>query len=87
MKGCQREMIVLRTTESPLFESAYFMLRRDREFAPPGDMLAEANRLLGASAPPMGQSRRSRRAFPFLLGFLVASLLFGGLLAIVCLYT
>ena len=87
MKGCQREMIVLRTTESPLFESAYFMLRRDREFAPPGDMLAEANRLLGASEPPAQSIGRGRRAFSFLLGFLMASLLFGAVLAIVCLCT
>lgn len=46
LKGCQREMIVLHTTDSPLFEDAYFVLRPEKMRAPHGDMLAEANRII-----------------------------------------
>ena len=85
MKGCQREMIVLRTNESALFESAYFVLRRQREVADGGDMLAEANRLLGASGAFTQKRRRRGRLLPFLLGFLLGSCIFAAILAVVLL--
>ena len=48
IKGCQREMIVMQTAESTLFESAYFILRREKRPCGTQDMLAEANRIIGA---------------------------------------
>ena len=70
IKGCQKEMIVLQTKESPLFESAYFILRRGRPT--PGqasDMLEEANRLIGAGSGYMQRRRqRSDRIWLFFVG-------------------
>ena len=79
LKGCQREMIVLQTVESPLFESAYFVLRRKRATARSEEMLAEAERLVGAGRDYLSRRRGGRRLLPFLLGFLTG----GGLLALV----
>lgn len=47
IKGCQREMIVMQTQDSSLFESAYFVLRRGQVTRGKTDMLAEANRIIG----------------------------------------
>ncbi len=76
IKGCQREMIVLQTKESPLFESAYFVLRRGYRPAPHGDMLAESNRIIGEGKEYLKRRKRGH-LLPFLLGFLLGSALFG----------
>lgn len=77
IKGCQREMIVLQTRESPLFESAYFVLRRGYRPAPHGDMLAESNRIIGEGKNYLTKRRKRGRLLPFLLGFLLGGVLFG----------
>ena len=48
LRGTQRHMIVVRTRNSPLFEEAYFVMRRDADKleADRPDMLWEANRIL-----------------------------------------
>lgn len=46
LKGCQREMIVLHTTDSPLFEDAFFVLRAGCPAPTHADMIAEANRIV-----------------------------------------
>lgn len=85
IKGCQREMIVLQTKESPLFESAYFVLRRGYRPAPHGDMLAESNRIIGEGKDYLKKRQKRGRVLPFLLGFLLGSLIFGlGALIILC---
>ena len=71
LKGCQKEMIVLQPKENPLFESAYFILRRERpRGGPASDMLAEANRLIGAGSGYLQKRRRFGRLRPFLWGAL-----------------
>ena len=82
LKGCQREMIVLQTRESPLFESAYFVLRKGRRHPPAGDMLAEANRIVGAGSDYMTRRRRGRWLIPFFGGLLLGG---GGIALILCL--
>ena len=47
LKGCQRELIVLQTQKSALFESAYFVLRRECRGEEKEDLLSEANRIIG----------------------------------------
>ncbi|MBE6703128.1 MAG: hypothetical protein E7585_06930 [Ruminococcaceae bacterium] len=69
IKGCQKEMIVLQTKENPMFESAYFILRRERPMGGcAADMLAEANRLIGAGSGYLQKRRRFGKVWPFLLG-------------------
>ncbi len=52
LKGAQKQMIVVRTRNSRLFEEAYFVMRRGvgRE-ADELDMLWEANRIIESSLP------------------------------------
>lgn len=72
LKGCQREMIVLQTAESSLFESAYFILRRQRVPPPKCDMLAEANRIVESGNGYFGRQKgqKKRRFLLFFGGFL-----------------
>ena len=71
IKGCQREMIVLQTQESALFESAYFILRRQKVPPSKSDMVSEANRIIGAGSGYLQSKRQRRRGLLcFLTGFL-----------------
>ena len=51
IKGCQRRMIVVQGKDKSVFETAYFVLRREREHvtARETDMLAEADRIINES--------------------------------------
>ena len=63
-------MIVMQTQDSLLFESAYFILRRQK--LPPSklDMVSEANRIIGAGCGYLaGKRQKSRRARLFWCGF------------------
>jgi hypothetical protein len=73
IKGCQREIIVMKTQESKLFESAYFVLRRQNKIPEKCDMVAEANRLIGgrASAPCTPKRSGRGRLLLFLTGVLL----------------
>ena len=77
IKGCQREMIVLQTKESALFESAYFVLRRGYRRASQGDMLAESNRIIGEGREYFKRRKSGGRLWAFVLGFLLGGALFG----------
>ena len=85
IKGCQREMIVLQTKESALFESAYFVLRRGKNEMPRGDMLAESNRIIGEGRAYMKKRQKRRGPLSFLLGFLTGSALMGAIALIILL--
>ncbi len=58
LKGCQREMIVLQTQDSIFFESAYLVLRKEKRAVPKTDLLAEANRIVGAGNDYWRRGRR-----------------------------
>ena len=79
LRGYRREMIVMHTKESPLFESAYFVLRRERENSPAPDMVSEANRIIGEGGTCLGRRRRRRGVLLLLLGALLGALLAGGI--------
>lgn len=61
LKGCQRDLIVLHTTDSPLFEDAFFVLRTMS--APPNDtdMLAEAGRIISSGDTFFKRRKRKKR--------------------------
>ena len=69
LRGCQKQMIVLQTPESGVFESAFFVLRRDNQSVGHDDMIAEANRIIGNGARVRRRARRMpERLLIFLLG-------------------
>ena len=78
LRGTQRHMIVVQTRNSPLFEEAYFVMRRgaDRLEADHPDMLWEANRIIENSLPASCEGhrdspwKRAGRGLWFLLGSL-----------------
>ncbi len=76
-------MIVLQTKQSALFESAYFVLRRGRHSARRGDMLAEANRIIGEGNQYLSRRRALSVWVPFLLGALLGAGIFALILFIV----
>ena len=73
IKGIQKRMIVLKTTESRYFDEAYFLIRREAE--PLGilqsDMLIEANRILRgclSDVPEEPKKGGTDRVWAFLVG-------------------
>ena len=76
LKGCQREMIVLQTQDSAFFESAYFVLRKEKHTVPKIDLLAEANRIIGSGSDYFKSRKPApHRALLFLLGLLLGGAL------------
>jgi len=73
IKGIQKQMVMVRTSDSSLFETAYFVLRDgiERERS---DIVTEANRLVSEVIAERGRgkvrSRKRRRWLPFLLGLI-----------------
>ena len=78
IKGCQRQLIVLRTGGSRFFDEAYFVLRERAEAdgARYTDILKEANRILEESEPErVDAGRRRRPRVCFLVGALCGAAL------------
>lgn len=79
VKGCRRSMIVLRDTDSALYEEAYFLLREEipTPLPPQSQLIEEANRIVaGNLVAAVGQKKRracsvSEGALWFLSGLLV----------------
>ena len=81
LRGCQKQMIVLQTPESPVFETAFFVLRREREQVGHEDMMAEANRIIGNGVC----ARQKRRRLPWRLMLFLLGVAQGiGIFALIC---
>ncbi len=83
LKGCRKQMIVLRGTGSEIFDEAYFVLKKsgEREFSHElgkKSMLLEANRILEENR--MGDSARGKSYYliRYLLFFISGIILGGG---------
>lgn len=83
LKGSQKQMIVVRTRNSRMFEEAYFVMRRGagHSEADELDMLWEANRIIESSLPredgrpslPTRGRAAGRRAIWFAAGLVSGS--------------
>ena len=51
LKGCQKQMVVLRGKSGDIFEEAYFILRAGAGASGLPEMLCEANRIVEATKP------------------------------------
>ena len=65
LKGCQRKMIIVQGRDKGIFETAYFVLRRESEKRSlrDSDLLEEANRIINEQQlhdPKAGKCRRHR---------------------------
>lgn len=90
IRGTQRQMIMVRTSKSRMFETAYFVLRTTaNEDAGEGDMIAEANRIIAEACGTSGKRKRERRIFSGhrILAFLAGSLSGGALTAIIWIFS
>lgn len=71
LKGCQRRMVIVPGKDKEIFETAYFVLRRESEKRALGhrDLLEEANRIINAQQIRAGREQDlcRRRWFGFAL--------------------
>lgn len=59
IRGCQRKILMLKNTESPLFEEAYFILRHNGTALTAStktNMIKEANRIISENIISCGNS-------------------------------
>ena len=79
LRGAKKNMIVVRTRDSRMFEEAYFVMRRDPALTSvdESDMLWEANRILENAMPRAG--RELSEVKPAERGGLLRGLLWFGL--------
>ena len=59
IRGAQRNMIVVKTSDSELFEEAHFFVRREVS-AKSFDLLTEADKIIRGDAEDRGEKKRRR---------------------------
>ena len=72
LRGCKRNMIVLRGTGSDLFEEAYFVVTVEAEKRSASDMLEEAERIIDKSRSARGEESKKGLLLPLFTFFLGA---------------
>lgn len=81
LKGCQKQLVMLKPGENSVFESAWLVLREERAGVAYDDMIAEANRIVTGGISPRYMRRRRPRSL--LLGMLLGAVLGGGISAFI----
>ena len=83
LKGAQKRMIVVKTSDSEIFEEAYFVMKGGVERSKP-DMVFEANRIIeGCSERRKEKRRESQICVIPLLCFMIGTLFGGGAVALI----
>ena len=86
LKGTQKKMIVVEGNTGSMFETVYFVLKRDAEESGryrEKDMISEANRIVEASVNrKQKRSVKARSLLPFALGAVLSTLLYTAALLI-----
>lgn len=86
LKGAQKKMIVIKTSDSDIFEEAYFVVKGGVERSKP-DMVFEANRIIEGCS----ERRKEKRARDMkvlilpVLCFMAGTLFGGGITALIAL--
>ncbi len=87
LKGCQKQMVVLRGTGSEVFEEAYFILKNKIHLKNAGDtaLLLEANKLLeeNRQAPPQNKRNQASANKRFGIIYFLLGLLLGVTLSLI----
>ncbi len=77
MRGCERKIILLKGTESQMFDEAYFLVRRDFENRAREEFVREAERIIDRNTTRFRSGEKWWRLAFFAAGFLFgAALLF-----------
>jgi len=87
IKGCQRKMVVVKGQDKSIFETAYFVLRREQESKRlrESDILSEATRIINESGGSVDRrARRRARLWGFL--FLLGGFLTGSGVTLLCMH-
>ncbi len=81
LKGCQKNVILIKGRESELFEEAYFIMKETERAHTSADIVAEARRIIEkqdmSAAPVSVKLNRKKKLVCFSVGMLVACLLWG----------
>ena len=71
MRGCERKIIMLKGTDSEIFDEAYFLIRRDFKKESGGEIVREAERLVNVNTTrAMAKGKSKRDAVAFAMGAL-----------------
>lgn len=82
LKGTQKRMIAIKTSESDMFEEAYFVLKANIDNSN-SDMVAEAERIIKSRAGVSEQAKKpiiSKKAVMAALVFFLLGVIVGGLI-------
>lgn len=73
MRGCERKIIMLKGTDSEIFDEAYFLIRRDfKESVRGGEMVSEAQRIVECNTTKHRRARgKKRERISFAIGLAV----------------
>ena len=84
IRGAQKNMIVIKTADSEVFEEAYFVLRRERK-ARDKDIVGEANRIIETSGgkKTRDDTKRELRTLIFATACFLCGAVGGGCVAAV----
>lgn len=68
MRGCERKIILLKGTESQMFDEAYFLVRREFEKRGHDEIVREAERIVDRNTTRFRDSRTAKNLHFFLVG-------------------
>ena len=86
MKGCRKDVILIKGREDELFEEAYFILRETEKRTGVRDMVAEAHRIIEKNdlnaAPISIKLNRRKKLKWFALGLIISCAIWGVMTAL-----
>ncbi len=68
MRGCERKIILLKGTESQMFDEAYFLVRRDFEKRESAEIVREAQRIVDRNTTRFRSGEKWKRVLFFAAG-------------------
>ena len=75
LKGVQKSVMLVKFPKGKYFEEAYFVVKRnEKETKDKGEMIREANRIIGDMDESSKRKKAAKKLFYFWVGMLVGSL-------------
>ena len=83
MRGCERKIIMLKGTDSEIFDEAYFLLRRDFKNTEGDEIVREAHRIVESNTTRKRERRAGSREKTFFAAGVAVGVIFAVLLHLV----